>query len=136
MEKLFSVLMQARAFAGNGRRTEMPANRVCWEGNRRIEDEWEPRMNILSWRSRTSGEFRTIVFFREESRPECFFEEDPAKRIRISPASVEMSGIAIVSSADSFEKLDAGILAKIIKEVSLTPEKCVSIESRLLNANS
>ncbi len=128
MEKLFSLLMEARSFAGYGRHTEFTASRIYWEGDRKIEDEWEPRMNILTWRSSFNAEYRTIVYFREESRPACFFDENPEKRILISPASVEMSGIAIVSSEDSFDKLNAGILADVIKEVSLAPEKCGQME--------
>ncbi len=83
----------------------------------RSASEWEPRVNLLSW---YEGEnFYTVIYFREESRPKCFEEEDLQKRILISPASVEMSGIAIVSSRDSFEKLTDDRLGEIIREVSL-----------------
>lgn len=91
--------------------------------------EWEPRMNILSWKD---GEtFTTVVFFRAESRPECFFSTDPAENILISPASVEMSGVAIVSSRDSFEKLTAPRLGEIIKEVSQDPVKTKIMETNI-----
>ena len=79
--------------------------------------EWEPRVNLLSWYE--GGRYYTVVYFRAESRPACFEEEDLQKRILISPASVEMSGIAIVSSRESFEKLTDDSLGEIIREVSL-----------------
>ena len=83
--------------------------------------EWEPRVNLLSWyEGRRSY---TVVYFRAESRPACFEEEDLQKRILISPASVEMSGIAIVSSRESFEKLTDDRLGEIIREVSLPVNK-------------
>ena len=79
--------------------------------------EWEPRVNLLSWYEK--GRFYTVIYFRAESRPACFEEEDLQKRILISPASVEMSGIAIVSSRESFDKLTDDRLGEIIREVSL-----------------
>ena len=91
--------------------------------------EWEPRMNILSWKA--GAEWTTVVFFRAESRPECFFSTEAAQKILISPASVEMSGVAIVSSRDSFEKLSAPRLGEIIKEVSLGPVKAKQMEKEI-----
>ena len=83
----------------------------------RGKDEWEPRVNLLSWYE--GGSYYTVIYFRAESRPACFEEEDLQKRILISPASVEMSGIAIVSSRESFEKLTDDRLGEIIREVSI-----------------
>lgn len=91
--------------------------------------EWEPRMNIVSWCD--GGKFTTIVYFREESRPECFWNDNPADRLLISPASVEMSGIAIVSSKSSFDNLSADRLAGIIKEVSLNKLKSTQMEKNI-----
>ena len=64
--------------------------------------EWEPRMNVLTWYG--LGGWTTVVFFRAESRPDCFFSEDPAQQILISPGAVEMAGVAIVASRDSFAR--------------------------------
>lgn len=94
-------------------------------------DEWEPRMNVLSWfepadetstDNQAEGTYKTIIFFRSESRPECFFAEDEADRILISPGSVEMGGVGIVSSAESFEKLSPERLRSIIREVGCNYE--------------
>ena len=98
-------------------------------GEIRSSKEWEPRMNILAFLDGT--EYVTVVYFRAESRPCCFWSEDEKSRILISPASVEMSGVAIVSSRDSFEKITPDVLGDIIKEVSLDSQKSQIMEKKL-----
>ncbi len=92
--------------------------------------EWEPRMNLLTWHG--AGGWTTVVFFRAESRPDCFFSEDPAQQILISPGAVEMAGVAIVASRGSFERLDAPRLGEIIREVSFDAEKSRIMEEKLI----
>lgn len=99
-------------------------------GEIQTEREWEPRMNLLTWRGPAG--WTTVAFFRAESRPACFFSEDPAQQILISPGAVEMAGVAVVSSRDSFEKLDALRLGEIIREVSFDAEKSRIMEEKLI----
>ena len=99
-------------------------------GEIQTENEWEPRMNLLTWYD--PGGWTTVVFFRAESRPDCFFSEDPAQQILISPGAVEMAGVAIVASRDSFDKLDAPRLGEIIREVSFDESKTRTMEDKLL----
>ena len=99
-------------------------------GEIQTEREWEPRMNLLTWYG--PGGWTTVVFFRAESRPDCFFSEDPARQILISPGAVEMAGVAIVSSKDSFERLDAPRLGEIIREVSFDAEKTRIMEDKYI----
>ncbi|MBR5018047.1 MAG: DUF4922 domain-containing protein [Bacteroidales bacterium] len=99
-------------------------------GEVQTEQEWEPRMNILTWYG--AGGWTTVIFFRAESRPMCFFSEDPAQQILISPGAVEMAGVAIVASRDSFDKLDAPRLGAIIREVSFDSDKLSSMEEKLM----
>ena len=103
-------------------------------------EEYEPRWNIVSWyepesnspqdgltASETSGltsnshkrSFNTVVFFRKESRPQCFFAPEP-ERILFSPATVEMGGIGIVANRESFDRLTPARLRDIIREVADT----------------
>lgn len=91
--------------------------------------EWEPRINLHTWYN--EGIYRSVIFFREESRPDCFDSADNDERIQISPASVEMGGVAIVSSNESFERLTAEKLRDIIKEVSLTTNKADYMENKI-----
>ena len=99
-------------------------------GEIQTEREWEPRMNLLTWK--TPYGWTTVAFFRAESRPDCFFSPDPARQILISPGAVEMAGVAVVSSRDSFEKLDAQRLGEIIREVSFDTEKSQIMEDNLI----
>ena len=84
-------------------------------------EEYEPRWNIVSWyEPASSPKFNTIVFFRKESRPQCFFAPEP-ERILFSPATVEMAGIGIVANRESFDRLTPARLRDIIREVADTP---------------
>ena len=104
-------------------------------------EEYEPRWNIISWyepessasvvsdlqgKARSTGaadlqptgrSYNTIVFFRKESRPQCFFALEN-ERILFSPATVEMAGIGIVANRESFDRLTPSKLRDIIREVA------------------
>ena len=104
-------------------------------------EEYEPRWNIISWyepessasvvsdlqgKARSTGaadlqptgrSYNTIVFFRKESRPQCFFAPEE-ERILFSPATVEMAGIGIVANRESFDRLTPEKLRDIIREVA------------------
>ena len=102
-------------------------------------EEYEPRWNIVTWYEPAQqvdgvppigrphglldaslldiGKFNTIVFFRKESRPQCFFAPEP-ERILFSPATVEMGGIGIVANRESFDRLTPATLRDIIREVA------------------
>ena len=102
-------------------------------------EEYEPRWNIVSWYEPAQqvdgvppigrpngildaslldiGKFNTIVFFRKESRPKCFFAPEE-ERILFSPATVEMAGIGIVANRESFDRLTPEKLRDIIREVA------------------
>ena len=92
-------------------------------------EEYEPRWNIVSWYEPASSpnsliasspKFNTIVFFRKESRPMCFFAPEE-ERILFSPATVEMAGIGIVANRESFDRLTPEKLRDIIREVADNP---------------
>ena len=77
-------------------------------------EEYEPRWNIVTWYDNT---FHTVIFFRRESRPQCFFAPEE-ERILFSPATVEMAGIGIVANRESFDRLTPDKLRDIIREVA------------------
>ena len=64
-----------------------------------------------------AGSFHTVIFFRKESRPMCFFAPEE-ERILFSPATVEMAGIGIVANRESFDRLTPEKLRDIIREVA------------------
>ena len=104
-------------------------------------EEWEPRWNIISWyepessasvvsdlqgKARSTGSadlqptgrsYNTIVFFRRESRPQCFFAPEN-ERILFSPGTVEMGGVGIVANRDSFDRITPEVLRSMIQEVA------------------
>ena len=104
-------------------------------------EEWEPRWNIISWyepessasvvsdlqgkaRSTdaadlqpTGRSYNTIVFFRRESRPQCFFAPEN-ERILFSPGTVEMGGIGVVANQESFDRITPEVLRSMIQEVA------------------
>ena len=104
-------------------------------------EEWEPRWNIISWyepessasvvsdlqgKARSTGaadlqptgrSYNTIVFFRRESRPQCFFAPEN-ERILFSPGTVEMGGIGIVANRESFDRITPEVLRDMIQEVA------------------
>ena len=91
-------------------------------------EEWEPRWNIISWYSPASSpnsliasspKFNTVVFFRKESRPQCFFAPEN-ERILFSPGTVEMGGVGIVANRESFDRITPEILCSMIQEVADT----------------
>jgi hypothetical protein len=91
-------------------------------------EEWEPRWNIISWYSpaslpnsliASSPKFNTIVFFRRESRPQCFFAPEN-ERILFSPGTVEMGGVGIVANRESFDRITPRVLRSMIQEVADT----------------
>ena len=100
-------------------------------------EEWEPRWNIISWyepEQSTGGtpiyspqgdlqptgrSYNTIVFFRRESRPQCFFAPEN-ERILFSPGTVEMGGIGIVANRESFDRITPEVLRNMIQEVADT----------------
>lgn len=103
--------------------------RLITLGGTRTEREWEPRLNVLTWADQ--DRLTSVIFFRAESRPECFWTKDPEKQILISPGAVEMAGVAIVSSRDSFDKITALRLGEIIDEVSLDKKLTDDMEDKL-----
>ena len=104
-------------------------------------EEWEPRWNIISWyepgssasvvsdlqgKARSTGaadqqptgrSYNTIVFFRRESRPQCFFAPEN-ERILFSPGTVEMGGVGIVANRESFDRITPEVLRSMIQEVA------------------
>ena len=103
-------------------------------------EEREPRWNIISWYEPTHtdgvppmgrpdglldaslldiGKYNTIVFFRRESRPQCFFAPEN-ERILFSPGTVEMGGVGIVANRESFDRITPEVLRSMIQEVADT----------------
>ena len=94
------------------------------------EDETEPMMNVVAWRS---GEaFISVVFPREKHRPDCYSAEGEAQCL-VSPGSLDMAGLLILPRQSDFEGMTAERAKVILREVSLSDEAMKDVVKRLRN---
>lgn len=88
------------------------------------EGEKEPMMNIISWFE--DDKWLSCIFPREKHRPACFFAEGE-DNILISPASVDLGGVFITPLEKDFNKITSEDIQLILKEVSISNEKMLSL---------
>ena len=94
------------------------------------EDETEPMMNVVAWRS---GEaFISVVFPREKHRPDCYSADGEAQCL-VSPGSLDMAGLLILPRQSDFEGMTAERAKAILREVSLSDEVMVKVVNRIRN---
>ncbi|WP_081445986.1 DUF4922 domain-containing protein, partial [Prevotella melaninogenica] len=94
------------------------------------EDETEPMMNIVAWRS---GEaFISVVFPREKHRPDCYSADGEAQCL-VSPGSLDMAGLMILPRQIDFEGMTAERAKDVLQEVSLSDEAMNEVVKRLRN---
>lgn len=79
-----------------------------------LDGDYEPRMNILAWK--TDQSIRVCVIPRKKLRPDCYYAtgED---RLLISPASVEVGGLIVLSYPHDYEQLTPEKLKAVFDEV-------------------
>ena len=83
------------------------------------ETDDEPMMNILA--NFENRQWQVLLFPRERQRP-CQYFQEGSKQILMSPASVEMGGLAILPRKEDFEKITSADFIDIYKQVSLNDE--------------
>lgn len=88
------------------------------------EGEKEPMMNIISWFE--YDKWLSCIFPREKHRPACFFAEGD-ENILISPASVDLGGVFITPLEKDFNKITSEDIRLILKEVSISDDKMLSL---------
>ena len=94
------------------------------------EDETEPMMNIVAWRS---GEaFISVVFPREKHRPDCYSAEGEAQCL-VSPGSLDMAGLMILPRQSDFEGMTSERAKAVLREVSLSDEAMAEVVKRIRN---
>jgi hypothetical protein len=81
----------------------------------REQTEAEPMLNILTTFDK---KWNVFIFPRDRQRPDCFFSQGD-DQILMSPASVEMGGIAILPRPEDFEKIDTKQLQEIYQQVTM-----------------
>ena len=94
------------------------------------EDETEPMMNIVAWRSEDG--FVSVVFPREKHRPDCYSAEGEAQCL-VSPGSLDMAGLLILPRQSDFEGMTAERAEAVLREVSLSNEAMIKVVNRIRN---
>ena len=94
------------------------------------EDETEPMMNIVAWRSEEG--FVSVVFPREKHRPDCYSAEGEAQCL-VSPGSLDMAGLLILPRQSDFGGMSAERAEAVLREVSLSNEAMVKVVNRIRN---
>ena len=94
------------------------------------DQEEEPMLNILASYIK---KWEVLIFPRDRQRPDCFFAEGDGQ-ILMSPASVEMGGIAIFPRTEDFKKITAQKLKEIYRQVTINPSDFRQI-SELIKQN-
>jgi len=84
------------------------------------EGETEPRFNLITWYK--SGEFRTVIVFRNEHRSHHYFSEGE-DHLTMSPGCADVCGLLIVPRPEDFAKINAGLITEMLSEVCLSSEK-------------
>lgn len=79
----------------------------------------EPKMNIIAWCH--EGEYRTAVIFRERHRPHNY-SSSGADHLAMSPGSADLAGVYVTTREEDFDKLDAGLLSQVVREVAASEE--------------
>ena len=90
----------------------------------------EPMLNILC--SFKNDVWNVIVFPRDKQRPSQFFAQGN-EQILISPAAVELGGVAIVPRKEDFEKLTKEKLKDIYQQVTINNADFNLLKDRIKN---
>lgn len=94
------------------------------------EDETEPMMNIVAWRS--GDAFVTVVFPRAKHRPDCYSAEGETQCL-VSPGSLDMAGLLILPRQSDFERMTGERARAVLREVSLSDEAMAEVVKQVRN---
>jgi ATP adenylyltransferase/5',5'''-P-1,P-4-tetraphosphate phosphorylase II len=84
-----------------------------------IPNEEEPMMNVLV--NREGETFRVVVLPRRKHRPERYHAEGE-RRVLLSPASVDLGGVAIIPVEEDFKRADRSVVEEVFREVFVERE--------------
>ena len=83
-----------------------------------FDDEYEPRMNVLSFNR--DGQVITAIIPRGKHRPDCYYA-DGADKVMVSPGAIDMFGLVITPRIEDFESLTEKQVLDIYRQV--TPQQ-------------
>ncbi len=85
------------------------------------DGEDEPMLNLLAY-AMPEGGTRLVVVPRKRHRP-SFYGTEGEGCMLLSPASVDMGGAFITPRREDFDRMDAGVLARVFDELCLSDEE-------------
>jgi len=88
----------------------------------------EPMVNLAVFHER--GEWLAGLFPRSKHRPAVFYSGE----LTVSPASIDLCGIFVVPLARDFERITAGAVAAIFREVTLPDALFQDVAAKLERA--
>ena len=89
-----------------------------------IDDEDEPRMNVVAYR--TGEHVSLIVIPRRAHRPHCYSAEGDGKYL-ISPGTLDMCGLIITPRLEDYERLTSAKALDILCEVGVRTEPTIDV---------
>jgi SpoIID/LytB domain protein len=92
------------------------------------EDQMEPMMNIIMWRS--GDAVLSVVLPRRKHRPDCYTATGDVQYI-ISPGAVDMGGLIITPREQDFRRVTPELILNIYHELSLTQEQMQQVVERV-----
>ena len=99
-----------------------------------VEDETEPRMNVICWRQpgdeSRSDEIVTLVFPRKKHRPESYAQG----RLLVSPGALDMGGLIITPREEDFRKITPEWAAELLREVTLSEDELKPIIEKVTDS--
>jgi hypothetical protein len=93
----------------------------------------EPMMNILVSNFNETG-WKVIIFFRKKHRPDAYFKEGESN-ILVSPASIDLAGLAIVPLEKDFQKINREVISQVFNEVAVGKESFEYLKTKLQDLN-
>ena len=89
-----------------------------------MDDEDEPRMNVVAYR--TGEHVSLIVIPRRAHRPHCYSAEGDGKYL-ISPGTLDMCGLIITPRLEDYERLTSAKALDILCEVGVRTEPTIDV---------
>jgi ATP adenylyltransferase/5',5'''-P-1,P-4-tetraphosphate phosphorylase II len=95
-----------------------------------VDDEAEPRMNVVCCYERGEGWVTTIIP-RSKHRPDCYSVTGESGRM-VSPGTLDMAGLVVTPLEKDFNGIDAGEAMSMLREVALSDEAFESVVEKIV----
>ena len=95
-----------------------------------VDDEAEPRMNVVCCYERGEG-WVTTIMPRSKHRPDCYSVTGESGRM-VSPGTLDMAGLVVTPLEKDFNGIDAGEAMSMLREVALSDEAFESVVEKIV----